>query len=195
MIVQNILYRGQAFAILVLLVTGFALIGQGGYSKIKARVADWLISSTWATREQGAAPIKPWPWADTWVVATIQVPRLGISQLIMKDASGESLAFGPGSIRQDAIPAGPGHSVIAGHRDTHFRFLSQLVAGDQIRIENYSGQQQNYRITDMRVIDSRVDSLTLNAYQRGLTLVTCWPFDALIPGGPLRYVIDTVTTE
>jgi len=29
--------------------------------------------------------------------------------------------------------------------------------------------------------------------QKKLTLITCWPFDAVVPGGPLRYVVHAVS--
>jgi sortase (surface protein transpeptidase) len=29
--------------------------------------------------------------------------------------------------------------------------------------------------------------------RKSLTLITCWPFDAIVPGGPLRYVVRAVT--
>jgi sortase A len=38
------------------------------------------------------------------------------------------------------------------------------------------------------VLDSRRDRLVIEADRPMLTLLTCYPFDALLPGGPLRYV-------
>jgi sortase A len=39
------------------------------------------------------------------------------------------------------------------------------------------------------VVDSRKGSLLLDTDGAMLTLVTCYPFDAVDPGGPLRYVV------
>jgi sortase A len=44
-------------------------------------------------------------------------------------------------------------------------------------------------VTDAAVFDER-DTRPLEPADRAtLTLVTCWPFDAVAPGGPLRYVV------
>jgi sortase A len=52
------------------------------------------------------------------------------------------------------------------------------------------GRTLTYRVDRLDVIDEHDLSVT---EQRGidqLTLVTCWPFDAITPGGPLRYVVS-----
>jgi sortase A len=46
-----------------------------------------------------------------------------------------------------------------------------------------------YRIDDLSVADSRTARLRAAGSGRALVLVTCWPFGALTPGGPLRYVV------
>ncbi len=78
--------------ILGLLLLGLSLVWQGSYIKLKASLAEWLISATWEGREAGLVPAKPWPWADTRVVARLRVPGRGIRRFVMQDASGESLA-------------------------------------------------------------------------------------------------------
>jgi sortase A len=77
--------------------------------------------------------------------------------------------------------------VIAGHRDTHFEFLRELVIGDELRVDRPDGGSVRYRVSDLAVIDARTDRLPLDAAADRLELVTCFPFDALVPGGPLRY--------
>ena len=90
--------RRQHLLLACLLIASLSLIGNGMYIKAKAKVADWMITNTWEARQHNGVPQKPWPWADTWVAARIHIPRLGISQYVMQDASGESLAFGPGAV-------------------------------------------------------------------------------------------------
>ena len=44
-----------------------------------------------------------------------------------------------------------------------------------------------------RVVDHRdVRSIAPTEGVALLTLVTCYPFDAVVPGGPLRYVVRAV---
>ena len=38
-------------------------------------------------------------------------------------------------------------------------------------------------------MDTRTASLRLDALESVVALVTCYPFDALVPGGTLRYVV------
>lgn len=178
--------RKQHLLIACLIIASLILIGNGMYIKAKAKVADWMIASTWEARQHNGVPQKPWPWADTWVVARIHIPRLAINQYVMQDASGESLAFGPGAV----LPLrGNSYHFIAGHRDTHFDYLDELVAGDTIEIETYDGHQRQYQVTGTRVVDTRKGAFYIDDQSMGLSLMTCWPMDSIVPGGPLRYVV------
>ena len=108
--------------------------------------------------------------------------------------SGRVLAFGPGHRAGSAMPGAAGNSVISAHRDTHFAVLEELAIGDLIRVENVEGHTIPYRVDRLDIIDEHDLSVT---EQRGIdqvTLVTCWPFDAITPGGPLRYVVQASRT-
>ena len=183
----------RAALVVGLTLLGTIQLGQGSYIKIKAVAANLLITTSWLNREEGSMPVKPWPWADTWVAGRIEVPRLGIKQFVMKDLSGESLAFGPGML--DSLPADSSYNFIAGHRDTHFGFVADLVVGDLITFERHNGQYQSFEIVDTQVFDSRNGPLQIEPYHPGLKLVTCWPFDSLNFGGPLRYVVEATPVD
>ncbi|MPV85435.1 class GN sortase [Ostreibacterium oceani] len=179
--------RRKIFVLAVFVIMGMSQLGSGLYTQAKAQVANWLISESWQERNHHEAPQKPWPWADTWVVARLSVPRLGINQFVMQDVSGESLAFGPGAT--DNIRTN-GYNILAGHRDTHFNYLDELQVGDYLEIENISGETIIYQMTTSQVIDVRDGPLRFDANRTGLSLITCWPMDAIVPGGPLRYVVS-----
>jgi sortase A len=117
------------------------------------------------------------------------VPRLDVSRVVLAGASGESLAFGPGLVDGGAMPGSRGNSVIAGHRDTQFRFLDKLREGDLVEVEIAGGDIVEYSVSSRRILDSRRTSLVLDSEAPLLTLVSCYPFDATEPGGPLRYVV------
>lgn len=170
-----------------LLAAGLALIAQGSYLPIKAALAQTLIASSWHLRSAGEPARNPWPWADTRPVARLWAPRLGISQFVMQDDSGESLAFGPGLVPTE-VGAEAGNTVIAGHRDTHFDFLGDLRPGDRLGMEDDAGRTTLWQVQQSNVFDSR-DGLMLHADEQTLRLVTCWPLDAVIPGGPQRFQI------
>lgn len=166
--------------------------GQAGYIHAKAWLAQVLLRGAWAGTLAGERPVKPWPWADTWPVARLRVPRLGIDEIVLAGASGRTMAFGPGHLDGTAAPGAPGVSVLSGHRDTHFEFLERVIPGDRIRVQSPDGRWHEFRALAPRVMDARHAALVLNAREPLLTLVTCYPFHALMPGGPLRYVVNAV---
>ena len=86
-------------------------------------------------------------------------------------------------------PGQPGTTLIAGHQDSHFAFLSALQGGDEIRLQAMDGRQFVYRVADITVVDSRQQQLSLQYELAELRLVTCYPFNSLQSGGPLRYVV------
>ena len=120
----------------MLVILGSWLIGQGVWIPVKAAAAQWLLQDAWARTLKTQHPTKPWPWADTWPVGRLLVPRHGIDQIILADASGRSLAFGPGQLSGSARPGEPGTIVLSGHRDTHFQFLQHLQEDDRLSMWN-----------------------------------------------------------
>jgi sortase A len=170
-----------------LLALGLWQAGSGALIHAKAIAAQILLAEAWGRTRAGETAAKPWPWADTWPVARLSVARLGASMVVLADASGRSLAFGPGHVQGTAAPGMAGTSIIAGHRDTHFLFLRDLVDGDEIALETAQGHQV-FRVVDTQVVDA--DSARLvEGDEPVLTLVTCYPFDSAAPGGTLRYVV------
>ena len=79
--------------------------------------------------------------------------------------------------------------MIAGHRDTHFAFLGSLKPGDVLQLQARDGELHDYRVTQTRVVHETDTSVLESRQDPMLTLITCYPFDALVPGGPLRYVV------
>ena len=175
--------------IALLALAGTASFGHGAYIYAKAQLAQVLLHRAWdRTRTTGAAA-KPWPWADTHPVARLSAPGQGADVLVLAGASGRTLAFGPGHLDGSALPGEPGNAVITAHRDTHFRFLAHASVGDPLVVERPDGVRVTYRIVTTRVADASRLAIPRDAEVPTLTLVTCWPFDAIAPGGTLRYVV------
>jgi len=175
---------------LVLLAVGFGAAASRIYAK--AWLAQRLLHRAWAATRAGGGPVKPWPWADTWPVGRLVVPDRGVDLVVLADASGRSMAFAPGVVAGTAPPGAPGHIVLGGHRDTQFRFLKDLAPGERVRLEAADGTWRDYAVTDTLVVDAHAVEILWDTGESRLTLVTCYPFDALVPGGPLRYVVRTV---
>lgn len=199
----------QAIAILALCL-GLWQLGQGSYIQAKAWLAQLLIKQAWSRTLEGEAQARPWPWADTWPVARISVPDRDIERFVLAGANGRAIAFGPGHVFGTPLPGEDGNSVIGAHRDTHFAFLRTLRPGEEIVVQNASAfrrrlmpaeralrQSQKsaagirrYRVEHSEVVDKRETRVMAQVPgESRLTLVTCYPFDALRAGGPLRYVV------
>ena len=176
----------------VLLLLGALQVIGAGWIHAKARLAQWLIADAWQeSLARGGAPVRPWPWADTWPVARLQVPSLEVDQYVLAGATGNALAFGPGHHSLTAMPGQNGVSMLAGHRDTHFSFLRRLQRGTLVAVEDGAGQTHSYRVSGVRVVDTRSTRLVLpEAGDPRLWLLTCYPFDAVASGGELRYLVS-----
>jgi sortase A len=174
---------------LLLILAAFGLRGQSAWIEAKAWLAQELIGRAWRQSMVSQQPVRPWAWADTWPVARLSVPRLGLERIVLAGVSGRTLAFGPGWAEQSAAPGEPGRTLLAGHRDTHFRFLADLVDGDRLLLQTARGETQRYRVVIEGVIEADAGWLMSSEGDDQLLLVTCYPFDSPIPGGSQRYLV------
>jgi len=170
----------------VILTAALFLLG-AAWIPVKAELAQILLERSWQKTLQGSPDARPWPWADTRAVALLEVPRLGIRQLVLEGASGRNLAFGPAGV----VPVFESDVIISGHRDTHFSFLQNLMAGDKLILTTAQGSR-NYWLAWTEIVDSRVNELVLEPAASRLTLMTCFPFHTLTAGGPLRYIVTAL---
>lgn len=181
------LNRGLVGLALLLLALGLWQLGGAALIHGKAWLAQRLLDRAWTATLAGAGQVRPWPWADTWPVARLQVSDLGVDLFVLAGASGRTLAFGPA-----VVPGteGLGHRILSGHRDTHFAFLRDLGHGSAFRLQGPDGAWRDFVVRGSQVVDLRRGVRARRAWGPELvTLVTCWPFDAVVPGGPLRYAV------
>jgi sortase A len=175
-----------AILVAALAIFGVVEVGAAGWIHAKGFIAQRLIAAAW---RRGASPERPWPWADMRPVARLTVPAQRIDLYVMDDASRRALAFGPGLVAGSAAPASTGNTVIVAHRDTHFTFLKALAPGDEIDLQPAGGIVARYRVSDAAVVDRDDVEVMEDAGAPRLTLITCYPFDAIRPGTRYRYVV------
>jgi sortase A len=175
---------------LALMLLGAGGLGCGLYLPAKAVLAQHLLHRAWERSAVG--PVRPWPWARTWPVARLEVPHLGIDQIVLAGAQGAALAFAPGHVDGTAQPDEHGNIVLAGHRDTVFAFLARVGRGDELLLETHSGRKRRFVVVSTAVVreddTTALEPTTVDV----LTLITCYPLDATRPGGPLRYILRAV---
>jgi sortase A len=181
--------RSLPWIVAALAFAGILQFGQGAYIHAKAQLAQILLERAWQRTLAGESAVKPWPWADTWPVARLIAPAQRANLLVLAGANGRTIAFGPGHMDGTPLPGAAGNSVIGGHRDTHLAFLKDIKHGETLTVERADGKRTDYRVTDLDVLDKRDTWVTKNEGPSRLTLITCWPFDALRAGGPGRYVV------
>lgn len=180
--VQAIIYVCLASAAITLAI--------GFWIPAKAELAQRLLEHAWNEERAGKGDTKPWPWADTSPIARLSIPALDASWIVLTGASGRTLAFAPAHLDGSALPGDVGVTVIAGHRDTHFQVLQSVEAGMAIVVEDTEGRSRPYFVTGTEVVDSTETRIRLDSVSPVLVLTTCYPFDALTAGGPLRFVVS-----
>jgi sortase A len=175
-------------AVALLLGLGTWQIASAGWIHAKALLAQRLIASAWEQARDGGPARRPWPGADLRPIARLTVPSRGVDLYVLDNASLRALAFGPAHVGGTAAPASDGNSVLVAHRDTHFAFLKTIELGDEIEVEA-PGRNARYRVSEVTVMDKNEARVLDEPGARQLTLVTCYPFDAVRPGTSLRYVV------
>jgi sortase A len=171
-----------------LLLAGIAVGGEGLWIYAKARLAQMLLEISWRSALAGER-LKPWPWADTRAIARLTIDREGSAIIVLAGASGRTMAFGPGHLDGTAMPGDIGNCVITAHRDTHFAPLRSIGPGDILTLQRSDGRTIRYRVQSTRVVSREDTSVLRQDGRTRLTLITCYPFDAIRPGSPLRWVV------
>lgn len=96
----------------------------------------------------GVAPVNQ-PIPSGSPIALLEIPALGLREVVVEGTRSAQLASGPGHLRTSALPGQPGVSVLLARRTTFgapFRRLSDLVVGDSVRVTTGQG------VTDYRIV-------------------------------------------
>jgi sortase A len=117
----------------------------------------------------------------------LELPRLGISVMVLQGAEEATLIAGAGHVPGTPAPGVLGNVVIAAHRDTFFRKLGGVRAGDRIRIAT-PAQTYDYVVDSTEIVDPEDTRVMESRAQAELTLITCYPFH-FIGAAPQRFVV------
>lgn len=178
---QNMVASGVLFV-------GLSLILNASYIQLKAQLAQVLIASAYVKHQMSSVKQthKPWPWADTHVIAKLKIS--GQSSYVLANASMRNLAFGPALMSQTATLGSKGNSVIIGHRDTHFSHLQHIKIGEVIMVYQ-ANKEFAYKVEEIVVVDESDISVIDDLPYGTLTLITCYPFNSIDPNPKQRFVI------
>lgn len=117
------------------LMLGSGYLIQASLINAKAIFGQWLIENAWEKTLLNREQHLPWPWADTYPVAKMNVPHLEKEFFVLQGATGEAMSFGPGMStyldENDQLAV----ILIQAHQDTHFSFFPELKAGDVLELQ------------------------------------------------------------
>jgi len=168
--------------------------GSGTYIYAKAHYAQYLLEKAWSKTVNGQENVKPWNWADTYPVAKIKFNYHDKELIVLAGSSGRTMAFAPGHVSATPLPGEIGNSVIVGHRDTHFSILKELRLGHKIHTQ-IPNKRQTYKVINTFIVDHSEIEVMEDHGEELLTLITCYPFNSIHAGGPLRYVVQAIPIE
>ncbi len=170
-----------AMGLLIILATWSFV--QAGLVQGKAWLGQRLMDGAWQQAKAHGEPVQPWPGAVSHPVARLSMARLDIDHLVLDGADTPVLAWAPG------MDVGSnGLRLIAAHRDTHFRFMREVEPGDRFRLEHADGRIESWEVERLDIVDARHTMIDMGEVGERLLLVTCFPFDAVSAGGPMRLV-------
>ena len=134
----------------------------------------------------GPAP-RPAPAPANGIVGRLEIPRLGMSAIVVEGEDAATLKRAVGHLPDTAMPWEDGNTALAGHRDTFFRPLRAIHLGDEVRLVTAHGTFV-YRVQETQIVGPD-DVGVLSAGPRArLTLVTCYPF-SYVGSAPWRFIV------
>lgn len=129
----------------------------------------------------------PPPAVIDGLIGRIEIPRLGLSAIVMEGTDKITLRRAAGHIAGTALPGYAGNVGIAGHRDTFFRPLRNIQRNDTITLTTLLGEYR-YRVVSTKVVGPYDVAVLDPSADEVLTLVTCYPF-YFVGSAPSRFIV------
>jgi len=121
------------------------------------------------------------------LIGRLQIPRLGLSYVVLEGTDARTLDKSIGHVEGTALLGEPGNIGIAGHRNTHFRKLEWIRRDDDIVLTSLDGDYR-YKVEWVRLAKP-TDLMVLDPSNGpAVTLITCFPFE-YVGAAPLRFIV------
>lgn len=121
------------------------------------------------------------------VVGVLEIPRLKFSEVVASGEDDKTLKVAIGHLLDSPLPWAQGNSVLAAHRDTHFRPLRDIQHGDLVQLKTRKGVL-DYYVKDTMIVAPTDVWVMAPSKERRLTLVTCYPFN-YVGAAPQRFIV------
>ncbi len=168
---------------------GFVVIDTWLFQKAELRHLRELVTQRQEESQQDtpARPIPAGPMKMDGLIGLIEIPRLGLSSIVMEGTSGLVLRRAVGHILGTALPGEAGNVGLSGHRDTFFRELRDIKINDRIKVTTPRGGYQ-YTVVSTQIVEPSDVTVLDSEESDVLTLVTCYPFSYIGPA-PQRFIV------
>nr|WP_232353827.1 class D sortase [[Bacillus] enclensis] len=123
------------------------------------------------------------------VLGILKIPKLTKELPIIEGTEEEELEKGVGHYSDTKLPGEKDRIFLAGHRDTVFKSMGEIVKGDLLTIEMASGTHEYEVIESFIVKENDLSVLQPTSPEEILTLSTCYPFEYLSSTED-RYIIN-----
>jgi sortase A len=121
------------------------------------------------------------------LVGRLEVPRIGISVMVLQGIEEDSLIIGAGHVPGTPLPGAEGNVALAAHRDTFFRKLQGIRPGDSIRVATVR-RTYEYVVESTEIVDPEDTQVMESRARPELTLITCYPF-YFVGAAPKRFIV------
>ena len=169
----------------VLLGAGLLSLGYAGYVVSSAKAYQAIEMRRFEETRDNVVPTPA--LIEGGSIGEIQIPRLGLTALVVQGDSESVLQHAVGHLADTALPGEPGNIVLAGHRDTFFRPLKRVRAGDAITLRTRDGDFE-YLVESTAVVRPTDLDVIQPTDRPTLTLITCFPFHYVGPA-PDRFIV------
>jgi sortase A len=200
----------------LLLLIGLICLGTVAYAYFDARLTDIeenrrLEEAIQSRKAQTAAPASetdalssfqatektpasaPPKLEEGALVGRLEIPRVGVSSIVLEGVGSRTLRRGVGHIPGTALPFQNGNVGLAGHRDSFFRSLKDIGKNDIVTFTTPEGTFR-YQVEWTRIVLPKDTEVLENPGPPALTLVTCYPF-YYVGSAPKRFIVRAVRVD
>jgi sortase A len=163
-----------AFGVSLLVYCGYVLIDSWVFQRTEGEVFQQALTHNQPARFAG-------------LIGRIEIPRLGVSVMVMEGTGKSILGRAAGHIVGTALPGQKGNIGISAHRDTFFRPLRDIRQNDTILLITLGGEYR-YRVLSTKIVSPYDVGVLKSSAGQILTLVTCYPF-YFIGSAPSRFIV------
>jgi sortase A len=167
--------------------------GTLGEQSLSQAYLNWEFAQTLALPTRAIPPNDAIP-NSAQPLGRLEIPSIGLSAIFIEGVDDRALRRAVAHIPGTALPGTIGNVGLSGHRDTFFRRLGKIHAGDVIWITTFGGRYK-YVVESSGIVNPDERIILHNVGRPTLTLVTCYPFYYVGPA-PQRFVVHaSLVTE